>query len=150
MSNQEKKRMRLTQRFANYAKAFKQLETHCDNPQVFEYSDLEKIGIIQIFEFTIELGWKLLKDYLDYEDVELAIISPKRVIQEAAASGILEKMGVEAEVVFDMVESRNQMSHLYDEAVFKKVFTAIVDEFYPELRNIHRYFEDIAHDGIWL
>ena len=53
--------VRWKQRFQNFIKAYQQLTNAV---QQSEWSELERAGLIQIFEFTFELGWKTIKDYL--------------------------------------------------------------------------------------
>lgn len=55
--------IRWEQRFANYRKALAQLQKFIDKG---ELSELEKIGLIKAFEYTYELGWKTLKDFLEF------------------------------------------------------------------------------------
>lgn len=43
--------------------AFSQLEKSVLQFETREFSDLEKQGLIQSFEFTHELAWNVLKDY---------------------------------------------------------------------------------------
>ncbi|MCK5741779.1 MAG: nucleotidyltransferase substrate binding protein, partial [Chlorobi bacterium] len=64
------KDIRWIQRFDNYKKAFSNLKNAVDLSQKRDLSDLEKQGLIQSFEFTYELAWKTLKDYLNYMQVE--------------------------------------------------------------------------------
>src|SRR5882757_11316546 len=52
------------QRLANYKKAVRQLQSAIVLSEQRELSQLEKQGLIQAFEFTHELAWNLLKDYL--------------------------------------------------------------------------------------
>lgn len=77
-----------------------------------EYSDLERAGLIQAFEFTFELGWKLLKDFLEAEGYP--VNSPRSAILTAVQAQILsEEEGYEW---LDALQSRNQLAHTYDEA----------------------------------
>ena len=53
--------IRWKQRFENFTKALEQLEAACD---LDSYSDLERAGLVQMFEFSFELVWKTFKDLL--------------------------------------------------------------------------------------
>ena len=66
MSNTDE--VRWQQRLENFGKALAQLDTACDQS---EYSDLERAGLVQMFEFSFELSWKVLKDLLFLEGYEL-------------------------------------------------------------------------------
>jgi hypothetical protein len=58
--------VRWLQRFSNYNKALAQLEKFV---QKEELSDMEEQGLIKAFEYTYELAWNTLKDYLEYQGV---------------------------------------------------------------------------------
>ncbi len=62
-----KKEIRWQQRLENFQSAFQQLEVAVTISQQRTLSDLEKQGLIQTFEFTHELAWKVLKDYFDHQ-----------------------------------------------------------------------------------
>ena len=57
--------IRWIQRFSNLKKAFAQLKDAVELSKARELSNLEKQGLIQAFEYTHELGWKTLKDFLE-------------------------------------------------------------------------------------
>ena len=59
--------IRWQQRFNNFKKAFIQLK---EAVEIEHYSSLEKEGLIQRFEYTYELAWKTLKDFLEYRGNE--------------------------------------------------------------------------------
>lgn len=54
------------QRFNNFSKAYKLLNSVFEERNIEELSMLEQEGVIQRFEYTYELSWKTLKDYLEY------------------------------------------------------------------------------------
>ena len=79
--------IRWKQRFENYEKAlFLLREAMAD---IEDLSDLEKEGAVQRFEFTVELAWKTLKDYLEHSGVALAQITPKNVVKQAFSAKII-------------------------------------------------------------
>lgn len=59
--------IRWVQRFKHFQDAFRQLDHAVDLSKERPLSNLEKQGLIQAFEFTHELAWKVLKDYLFYQ-----------------------------------------------------------------------------------
>lgn len=123
------KDIRWRQRFQNFTKAFNLLEvTIADFSKL---SILEKEGMIQRFEYTFELAWKTLKDYLEAQDVPANF--PREVIKSAFHYGLIQN----GEVWMDMLEKRNLMAHTYDEARFKLALTMIIDEYFIAIKQVH-------------
>ena len=85
----ENKDTRWTQRFSSFRRVFVKLSQAVINEEVDTYSDLEKEGLVQRFEYTYELAWKTLQDFLrEKEYPELA--GPTPVIQQAFQDGYIE------------------------------------------------------------
>ena len=75
-----------------------------------ELSELEKQGLIQAFEFTHELAWNVLKDYLEAQGFA-ELIGSKNATQQAFKNGLLE----DGEAWMDMIRARNLTSHTYQD-----------------------------------
>lgn len=111
--------IRWQQRFENFQRSLGLLREAVDLG-VGRLSDLEKGGVVQRFETTLELGWKTLKDFIEFSGITLATISPKSVVKEAFAA----KLIADGQLWIDMLDHRNLLSHTYDEVVF----TAAVEQ----------------------
>ena len=120
--------IRWKQRFENFQKAFNLLASAIQQPSL---SKLEKEGVIQRFEYTFELAWKTLRDYMRYGGVETNL--PREVIKEAFASGLI----TDGQIWIDMLEKRNLMAHTYDEASFEQAYTSIVKDYYRGIQQVH-------------
>ncbi len=108
--------IRWKQRFQNYEKAYFLLKDALESKELSEYSDLEKEGgIAQRYEYTFELAWKVLKDYLVYSGINLEQVTPRVVIKEAFAAKIID----DGQAWLDMLEYRNLLSHTYDKKNFR-------------------------------
>ena len=97
---------------------------------------LEQEGLIQRFEYSFELAWKLLKDYLD--DQGITVTSPRKTIKTAFSEGIIK----DGDSWIVMLESRNILSHTYNQEHFKKSVEMIENTFFPNLTNLHRTFKE--------
>lgn len=128
------KTARWKQRFQNFEKAFTQLTEAVE--RFSELTDLEKEGMVQRFEFTFELSWKTLKDFLESQNVEAKF--PRDVIKEAFHYEIFEN----GEVWLEMLEMRNLMSHTYDEEIFDRSVNEIVYHFYNEISKLYQYLKE--------
>lgn len=112
--------IRWKQRFQNFEKALARLQeaVATQNP-----SELEKAGVIQFYEFTFELAWKTVKDYLEAQEVSVSF--PRDVIKAGFKYGLLD-----GELWLDMLRKRNLMSHGYDEESAEIAFRLIVDTYF--------------------
>lgn len=97
--------VRWHQRFQNFEKAFLSLKVAINTPDL---NELEKNGLVQRFEFTIEMAWKTLKDYLEYKEFTFKP-SPKDTLRLAQQSGFIDY----AQELIDGLELRNDLSHDY-------------------------------------
>ena len=120
--------IRWKKRFENYKKAFRTLEKAYTLAQSRELTDLEKQGMIQGFEFTFELAWNVMKDYLEEQGIN-GIIGSKDTVRHAFKNDLIE----DGQIWMDMIESRNMSSHSYDEEIAEKLFKKIMDVFFMHL-----------------
>jgi nucleotidyltransferase substrate binding protein (TIGR01987 family) len=131
--------VRWKQRFQNFDRAYRLLAEALKNgPDAL--SILEKEGVVQRFEFTFELAWKTLKNYMQDGGLTLALILPRNVIKEAFAAGLLP----DGQVWIDMMDHRNKLSHTYSAIVFERAVEAIASIYLPALRVLHADFEKKA------
>lgn len=128
--------IRWKQRFENYEKALRLLREPLAD--IESLSELEKEGTVQRFEFTFELAWKTLKDYLEYNGVILDQITPRGVIKQAFAAKIIG----DGQLWIDMLDCRNRMSHTYDEAVFNEAVQEMAGRFLRGLDELHEFLKE--------
>ena len=102
--------LRWIQRLSNFSRALLQLENAVNLAKERELTDLEKQGLIQLFEFTHELSWNVIKDYLTYQGGAELITGSRDATREAFNRGLLEN----GEAWMEMIKSRNKTSHTYD------------------------------------
>ena len=100
---------RFVYRFENYKRALRLLSEAIETMHEREITQLEKEGIVQRFEYTWELAWKLLKDYLEHSGITLGTITPTTVIKAAFASKIIEN----GDIWMRALDARNKMSHTH-------------------------------------
>ena len=129
MSN-DNQDIRWKQRFANFSRAFLLLRDAMDNDRS-TLSQLEKEGIIQRFEYTFELAWKVLKDKMECDGLVLDQISPKTVVRQAFAAKYIN----DPDTWLKMIGDRNLMSHTYDFVKFEAVIQSIADDYLPMLQE---------------
>jgi nucleotidyltransferase substrate binding protein (TIGR01987 family) len=120
------------QRFQNLDRAFSQLKRGL----AIEFpSDIEQQGIIQIFEFTFELSWKTLKDYLEAQGLMCQF--PREVIKQAFQNQIIS----DGETWLDMLAKRNLLAHTYDESLATEAHRLIKENFAPEIEILVQWLQ---------
>jgi nucleotidyltransferase substrate binding protein (TIGR01987 family) len=124
--------IRWKQRFANFQRAI-QLLQEVPELELGQLSLLEKEGIIQRFEFTLELAWKTLKDKMEFDGLLLERISPRMVVKEAYKSKYIDDI----ETWLKMINDRNLLSHTYDLGVFEQVIPDIQQKYTPLLSALY-------------
>lgn len=120
---------RWRQRFENFEKAYHTIEKYA--PQHLT-SELEQAGLIQLFEVTFELAWKVLKDYLEAEGY--TVKSPRETIKLAFQIGVIE----DGHVWIDALSSRNLAAHTYDDVTAEKLAREIGQVYFPALQKLYK------------
>ncbi|HSI75045.1 MAG TPA: nucleotidyltransferase substrate binding protein [Lunatimonas sp.] len=148
MKNQD---IRWEQRLSNFKKALTKLEegvNYIQNNALGRDNDEEnsgvvlnnliKQGLIQSFEFTHELAWNVIKDYAAYQG-NPEIRGSRDASREGFAIGLIEN----GEVWMEMIKSRNDTSHTYNEDTANEIFTHIIKKYLPEFRLFRQKMETI-------
>ena len=89
------------------------------------------MALIQAFEFTFELAWKTLKDYLDYQGV--IVRSPREAIKESFSEQLIE----DGHLWIQMLEKRNELTHTYNEAQSQKAVITICDKYFSGIQQVY-------------
>jgi len=118
----------------NYRKAFLQLDKAVKMPA---HSDIEREGLIQRFEYTYELAWNLMKDYLE-DKGNVGIQGSKDAIRLAYQNGIIQ----DGDIWMEMVKSRRLSSYTYDENTAKEIAQAVIDQYYPLFGQLLNYMDN--------
>lgn len=131
------KETRWQQRFENFEKALILLREALKEKSTHELSSLEKEGLVQRFEYTFELAWKTLKDYLEHSGIVLDQITPRAVIKQAFTSKILR----EGQEWIEMLDYRNLMSHTYNQETFEKAVNIITEKYFNLLDKLYLFIK---------
>lgn len=127
----------MLQKIENYKHALAQLEEAIERYQKAPEDSLYRDGLIQRFEFTVELAWKSIKEYLEDQGVVLSIASPRGILKEAFAAGILD----DGDLWNEILTARNLTSHVYDEATAVGIAQQVCTEFLPALQALMRIYD---------
>jgi nucleotidyltransferase substrate binding protein (TIGR01987 family) len=130
--------IRWQQRFQNFTHALTLLRSAMESKPLAQMSDLEQEGLIQRFEYTYELAWKVIKDYLEYRGVMMQEVTPRNVIKEAFAAKIV----ADGQMWIDIMLLRNRLSHTYDSKVFKEALNLLQEKYLGAFVGLHSLLND--------
>jgi len=134
--------IRWVQRFDSYKKALATLERSVEAAESRSLNELEEQGLIQSFEFTFELSWKLLKDYLEskgFKDFHGSKDTFKLAFQEGLIS--------DGELWMEMIEDRNSSSHTYDINIAKQINSAVMSKYFSKFKELSEKMNSYLQKG---
>ena len=129
--------IRWRQRSSNYRRALARLGEAVELSGQRPLSDLERQGLIQAFEFTHELSWKTLKDFLASRGIE-ELYGSRDTTREAFAQGL----STDGEAWMEMIRHRNLSTHTYDEATVQEIVTAVVSRYIVAFQELETRLQD--------
>ena len=130
--------IRWLRRFQNYQKAFTQLTQAVDLSRQRALSKLEQQGLIHGFEYTHELAWNTLKDFLETRGAA-EIFGSRDTTRAAFTAGLIDQ----GEVWMQMIQSRNQSTHTYNEEMMTQIVTAVIQTYMAEFTKLQSKFEQL-------
>lgn len=135
--------LRWKQRFSNFVAALDTLRRAVVLAEQRPLSELEQQGLIQGFEFTHELGWNVLKDYLE-EKGFVGLVGSKDATREAFRNALIE----DGEAWMAMIKARNLTSHTYNVNIAEGIVRDILTRFYPAFVALEQRFSVLdAQEG---
>jgi nucleotidyltransferase substrate binding protein (TIGR01987 family) len=123
-----KQDIRWKQRFQNFERAFLFLSKSC---KLESYDELQGAGLVQSFEFTFELAWKTLKDYLQEQGLEVQF--PREVIKQAFASKLIE----DGKLWIEMLDKRTELTHTYNQEQAKRAVNIIRNNYFSPIEQVY-------------
>ena len=125
---------RWQQRFQNYQKALRLLET-CMPADEKNPTPIETLALVQAFEMCTELAWNVMKDYMQAQGLVFQV-TPKGAIREAFNRKIIP----DGQTWLDAIESRNLSAHTYNQSVALELVQKIVTRFAPAFLTLEQVF----------
>lgn len=133
--NEKNQDIRWKQRFGSYKKAFAQLTKFIEKN---ELSELENQGLIKAFEYTFELAWNTLKDFMEYQG-HTDIFGSRDTIRKAFQLNLIK----DGEQWMDMLMSRNKTSHTYNEKTAQEICDAVKNAYFPLFKKLKDRLEPL-------
>ena len=134
--------VRWKQRFQNYRQALARLTEAVDLSRQRPLSDLEKQGLVQAFEFTHEMAWNVLKDYLEAQGFT-DIVGSRGATRQAFKDGLIE----DGEIWMEMIKARNQSSHTYNLSVAENIVRDVLARFHPAFTAMENRFARLKQEA---
>ncbi len=126
--------IRYKQRFENFENAFLKLKSALE---IDEPSEIEKAGVIQYFEITFELAWKLLKDYLGYLGYDVK--SPRDSIKRAFNLELISN----GEEWLNALVDRNLTVHTYNQEEADAIYKRIKESYFSLFETLYSKFKEL-------
>lgn len=131
---------KLENKFDNFNNAVKRLNEANIAYKKDKSDTLYRDSLIKLFEFTFELAWKTLREFLFAQGYSLTVASPKNVIAFAYREGFLNS----EEIWLDMLDARNSTVHDYDDELSDKIADDISNRYCKELQKLCKFiFENL-------
>lgn len=128
---------RWSEKIKDLENAVSRLDEAIKDSKKIELSTL-KDGVIQRFEFTLELSWKILKTYLMNEGID-CVNTPKSVVREAYKAGIIKN----GEIWIEMIDDRNLTTHIYSQSMADDIYLRITKKYFKELELLFHYLKEM-------
>lgn len=125
--------IRWMQRFQNFTKAVHRLQDYVQKPNL---NELEEQGLIQAFEYTHELAWNTIKDFLEFHGNK-ELYGSRDATREAFELGLIQ----DGDVWMSMIVSRKQTSHTYNEETAREIVNSIRNHYFPEMMLLFKKFQ---------
>ncbi len=132
------KQPRWKERLAVFCNALNRLTAVIDIAKQRKLNEFECDGLIKRFEFTFEMAWKLMMSF-EKENGIIGMLGSKDVVRHAVVLGLVDN----GEVWMDMIDARNQTSHVYDEETANDVYDSIIFTYHPLLLALQEKMKHI-------
>lgn len=145
------KDIRWEQRFSNFRKALSKLTeaisyiknelekntiSNQSKDSIDVHNEIIKEGLIQRFEYTYEMAWNVMKDYALYQG-NSEITGSRDAIRYAFSIHLIS----DGEIWMDMIKSRIQTSHTYNEETANEIYSKIVNEYHAAFISFQQVME---------
>lgn len=128
------KDIRWKQRFENLQKAKATFDRVLTVYQKDTENEIAQIALIQSFEFTYELSWKVMQDFLRHMGIEVSY--PREILKQAFHHNLLK----DGQIWIDMLDDRNLMSHAYEKSHAKQAISHITTRYVLAINDVFKFF----------
>jgi nucleotidyltransferase substrate binding protein (TIGR01987 family) len=131
---------RWEQKLNSYRKALRRLAEVVNVSRSRQLNEFEADGLIQRFEFTFELAWKLMKSYADYQGTDKEIMGSRDAVRWAFENKLIS----DSDVWMEMIKRRNDTSHTYDEDTAADVVQRVKDAYFQAFVSFYEKMSNLS------
>jgi nucleotidyltransferase substrate binding protein (TIGR01987 family) len=131
---------RWQQRFMQFRSALATLEEVL--PRAGELNTLEEDGLLQRFEFTFEIAWKVTQDYVHHLG-QTHVKGPRPVLAEMTHNNLLDPF-----LWNEMLTARNTLTNLYNEQESRRYVQAIVQNYVSTFQEFRQTMQQIQEQNV--
>lgn len=135
---------RWEQKLSSYRKALSRLAEVVNVMKIRQLNDFESDGLIQRFEFTFELAWKLMKSYAEYQGTDKELMGSRDAIRWAFENKLIK----DSDVWMEMIKRRNDTSHTYDENTASDVVIRVKDAYFQAFVCFYNKMKSLSSQKI--
>ena len=117
---------RWEQKLQSYHKVLNRLAEVVNEMDKRQLNDFEADGLIQRFEFTFELAWKLIKSYAEFQGTDKEIMGSRDAVRWAFENHLIS----DSATWMEMIKRRNDTSHTYDEDTATEVVMRVKTSYF--------------------
>lgn len=128
--------VRWQQRLVSYKKALSQLTKFVEKGDL---NELEEQGLIKAFEYTYELGWNVVRDFLINQG-NTKIFGSRDAIREGFRLGLIE----DGEGWMEMLKDRNRSSHTYNQETADEIAASILSRYFPLFVALQQKMDELT------
>lgn len=134
---------RWEQKLQSYHKALNRLAEVVNEMDKRQLNDFEADGLIQRFEFTFELAWKLIKSYAEYQGTDKEIMGSRDAVRWAFENRLIS----DSATWMEMIKRRNDTSHTYDEDTATEVVLRVKDSYFQAFVALYSNMKNLVSEN---
>lgn len=140
--------IRWQQRFNNYCKALAKLIQAVEllSEQIKREEAVDELlqeGLIQRFEYTHELAWKVMKDYAEYQGYT-DVRGSRDAIRKALEMGLIDDRRW-----METIEDRNLTVHNYDNEIVLEIYENIMHTYSPLFVDFAKKMQSLVEPSLF-
>jgi nucleotidyltransferase substrate binding protein (TIGR01987 family) len=124
--------IRWKQRFQNFENAYNTFCRMFTRYETAQGDEAIQMALVQAFEFTYELAWNTMKDFLENEGYD-EVKNSKQTIRTAFKAELI----TDAEKWMEVIQKRDLASHTYNTVILEETVGYICNDFYPLVRKLY-------------